>query len=183
MTKTDLSRFNNDWYQPGGALKKLLWYFCNVLVLKNHLWFHGASKIALLRLFGAKIGKGVVLKPGVSVKYPWLLSIGNHTWIGENVWIDNLTKVEIGSHVCISQGALLLCGNHDYKKSTFDLMLGEITLEDGAWIGAKSVVSGGVRVKSHAVLSVNSVASKDLEAYSIYRGNPAEKVKDRTISV
>ena len=62
-------------------------------------------------------------------------------------------------------------------------MLGEITLEDGAWIGAKSVVSGGIRVKSHAVLSVNSVASKDLEAYSIYRGNPAEKVKDRTISV
>lgn len=181
MKTTDLSKFNNDWYQPGSKVKKLLWYFVNVLVLKNHFWPHSASKVAILRAFGAKIGKGVVLKPGVSIKYPWLLSIGNHSWIGENVWIDNLGFVSIGDHVCISQGALLLCGNHNYASSSFDLMIGEIHLEEGVWIGAKCTISGGVRAKSHAVLSIQSVASKDLDAYSIYRGNPATKIKERTI--
>ncbi|MDP4687697.1 MAG: colanic acid biosynthesis acetyltransferase WcaF, partial [Salibacteraceae bacterium] len=103
-------------------------------------------------------------------------------WIGENVWIDNLDKVVIGKHVCISQGALILSGNHDFSKSTFDLIVQPITIEDGAWIGAKSVVTQGVTVASHAVLAVSSVASSSLESYSIYRGNPAVKVKERVIN-
>lgn len=73
-------------------------------------------KIWMLRKFGAKIGKGVFIKPLVNIKYPWNLDIGDYTWIGENVWIDNLTQVKIGSNVCISQGAMLLCRNHNYKK-------------------------------------------------------------------
>ena len=107
--------------------------------------------------------------------------MGDYTWIGENVWIDNLVKVRIGSNVCLSQGAMLLCGNHNYKKSTFDLMVGEIIIEDGAWIGAMSTVCPGVTCKSHSVLSVNSVANKDLEAYYVYQGTPAQKVRGRVI--
>ena len=80
----------------------------------------------LLRLFGAKIGKKVIIRPSVKVTYPWKLSIGDYSWIGEDVWIDNLEQVIIGSNVCISQGAMLLCGNHNYKKVTFDLIIGEI---------------------------------------------------------
>ena len=66
-------------------------------------------------MFGAKIGKGVIIRPGVSVKYPWKLQIGDNTWIGENVWIDNLSNIIIGKNVCVSQGAMLLSGNHNYK--------------------------------------------------------------------
>ena len=84
-------------------------------------------KRTLLRLFGANVGRGVVLKPRVTIKYPWKLAVGEHSWIGENVWIDNLGQVTIGNHCCLSQGALLLCGNHNYKKATFDLMVGDIT--------------------------------------------------------
>lgn len=178
---TDLSKYNNSWYQPGNPFKVMLWYFVNVLVLKNPLLPFSELKIFVLKLFGAKIGQEVVIKPCVNIKYPWKLSIGNYTWIGENVWIDNLDDVTIGNNVCISQGALLLCGNHNYKKATFDLMIGKIVLEDGVWIGAQSIVCGGVTCHSHAVLSVNSVATKHLESYSIYRGNPAEKIADRTI--
>ena len=134
-----------------------------------------------MRTFGAKIGENVTIKPKVNIKYPWFLKISDNVWIGENVWIDNLTQVTISSNVCISQGAMLLCGNHNYKKSTFDLMLGEIVLEEGVWIGARSVVCPGVTCKSHSVLTVGSVATSDLEAYSIYQGNPARKVKDRII--
>ena len=181
--KTDLSKFNNNWYNPGSKLKMVAWYFTNALLFNNTLSPINSIKIKLLRLFGAKVGQGVLIKPSVNIKYPWLLEIGNNVWIGEGVWIDNLAKVTIGDNVCISQGAMLLCGNHDYKKSTFDLIIGEILLEEGVWIGAKTVVCPGVTCKPHSILTVGSVASKDLEPYSIYKGNPAVFVKNREIKI
>lgn len=180
--QTNLSTFNNKWYHPGGyAMKRLLWYFTNILFFQCPLNPVSSIKVLLLRIFGASVGNNVFIKPTVRIKYPWNLTIGQNSWIGENVWIDNLSKVTIGSNVCISQGAMLLCGNHNYKKSTFDLMLGQIRLEEGVWIGAQAVVCPGVTCKSHSILSVGSVATKDMEAYSIYQGNPAVKVKDRII--
>jgi len=179
---TDQSRFNNDWYKPGGnAILRLFWYVVNHLLIKSAIP-GSAWRVFLLKLYGAEMGSGIVIKPGVSIKYPWRLKIGDHSWIGEKVWIDNLGNVEIGKHCCISQGALLLCGNHDYSRSAFDLKVGNIMLEDGVWIGAKSVVCPGVTCLSHAVLSVGSVATKDLESYSIYAGVPATKVRERKIS-
>lgn len=130
-------------------------------------------KVWVLRLFGAKIGRGVVIKPGVNVKYPWLLVIGDNSWIGEDVWIDNLTHVTIGSDCCVSQGAMLLCGNHNYRLTTFDLIVKPVTIRDGAWIGAKSVVCPGVTVGRESVLTVGSVATGDLEDGKIYQGVPA----------
>ncbi len=179
---TDISKYDDYSYKPGGStLKRLVWYFINILFFKSGMIPSSGLKCTLLRLFGAKVGKGVNIKPCVNIKYPWRLEIGDYTWIGENAWIDNLDQVTIGNNCCISQGAMLLCGNHNYRKSTFDLITGKITLEDGAWIGAHSVVCPGVECKSHSVLAVNSVATKNLEAYSIYQGNPAVKVKDRVI--
>ncbi len=181
MQNVDLSKFNNSWYNPGNSLKRFVWYFKNLFLFKSSLPWPNALKIFILRFFGAKIGKNVVFKPNVNIKYPWLLEIGDNTWIGEDVWIDNLGKVKIGNNVCISQGALLLCGNHNYKKSTFDLIVGDITLEDGVWVGAKSVVCPGVSMKSHSILSVGSVLTKDTVEYGIYQGNPAVLVKDRDL--
>lgn len=183
MKTVSIKGYDNSWYRPSGSWKRVLWYFINVLVMKNSWLPVSKLKIRVLRAFGAKIGTGVNIKPCVNIKYPWLLEIGDYTWIGENVWIDNLAQVKIGSNVCISQGAMLLCGNHNYKKPTFDLMIGEITLEDGSWIGAQSVVCPGVTVHSHAVLGVKSVANRDLDAYSIYQGNPAVKVRERVIEI
>jgi putative colanic acid biosynthesis acetyltransferase WcaF len=179
---TDLSRFKNAWYQPGSRLRRLLWYLVHELFICSGQPI-STLRVLLLRLFGAEIGKGVVIKPRVRVKYPWKLKVGSHSWIGEDVWIDNLGEVIIGSNCCLSQGSMLLCGNHNYKLSTFDLIVGDITLEDGVWIGAKSVVCPGVVCRSHSVLSVGSVASASLGAYGIYRGNPAVKVKERTMEV
>ncbi len=94
---------------------------------------------------------------------------------------DNLANVVIGNHVVLSQGAYLLTGSHNYKKQAFDLMLGEIILEDGVWIGAKSLCVPVSRCNSHSVLAVGSVATKDLEAYTIYQGNPAIPKRKRSI--
>ena len=181
-TKADLSRFDNSLYHTGGNLPKcVLWYFINILFFINPLNPFSGLKVRLLRLFGAKVGKKCVIKPSLNIKYPWNLAIGDCTWIGENVWIDNLVQVTIGSNVCISQGVMLLCGNHNYKRSTFDLIVKSINIEDGAWIGAQSIVCPGVTMHSHSVLTVGSVSSKDLDSFSIYRGNPAVKVTDRLI--
>lgn len=132
-------------------------------------------------MFGAKIGANVVIKPSVNIKYPWKLTIGANSWIGENVWIDNLELVTIGENCCISQGALLLCGNHNFSTSTFDLIAKPIVLENGVWVGAKSIVSGGVTCFSHSILSIQSATSKDLKSFCVYRGNPAVEIKERKI--
>nr|WP_297165210.1 WcaF family extracellular polysaccharide biosynthesis acetyltransferase [uncultured Dysgonomonas sp.] len=180
--KTDLSSFENSWYIPGNKIKITMWYFINILFLVNPLNPFSCLKIWVLRAFGAKIGTNVLIKPCTNIKYPWLLEIGNNVWIGENVWIDNLGKVSIGNNVCISQGAMLLCGNHNYKKVCFDLMVGDILLEDGVWVGAQSIVCPNVSLFSHSILSVGSVATKNLEPFTVYQGNPAIKIRERIIS-
>ena len=181
MKKTALDTFDNKGYKPGSIAKRSLWYVINIVFLNTPIPFPSFLKRTILRIFGAEIGKGVVIKPCINIKYPWMLSVGNHSWIGEGVWIDCLGNVNIGANCCISQGAFLLCGNHNFSVSSFDLIVGDITLEDGVWLGAKSIVTTGVTCHTHSVLSAGSVTSKDLEAYSIYRGNPAEKIKSRTV--
>ncbi len=178
--RVDLSKYNNSSYHPGrGLVVRMLWFICNALFLVNPLNPISGLKVALLRLFGANIGTGVVIKPGVNVKYPWHLSIGDHSWIGELVWLDCLGKIDIGRNVCISQGAYLCTGNHDWSDASFSLIVKSIVVEDGAWIGAKTIVLPGVKLATHSIACAGSVISKDTEPYLIYAGNPALKVGER----
>ncbi|MFT7612560.1 MAG: putative colanic acid biosynthesis acetyltransferase WcaF [Parvicellaceae bacterium] len=179
--QSNLASFNNDWYNPGNPIKRFFWYFFNVTIMLNPFNPFSGLKKFILRLFGAKIGRGVVIKPRVNVKYPWKLRIGNHVWIGEKVWIDNLAEVKIEDNVCVSQGAMLLCGNHNYKRAAFDLVARPIRLKEGCWVGAYAVVCPGVVCKSHSILAVNSVATHSLDPYFIYQGNPAVKLRERVI--
>jgi putative colanic acid biosynthesis acetyltransferase WcaF len=179
--QTQLSSFTNTWYKPGkNVFIRMIWYCVNTVFFKSSFPF-SFCKIFLLRVFGAKVGKGVVIKPCINIKYPWRLKIGNHVWIGEEVWIDNLADVIIEDNACVSQGAMLLCGNHNYSKATFDLIVAPIWLKHGSWIGAKSIVCPGVTVGSHAVLTVGSVATHDLKEYAVYQGNPSQQIKKRII--
>lgn len=179
-----LNSYNNDWYKSeigASRVKQVLWYFVNVLFFINPLNPLSSLKVFLLKSFGAKLGRGVVIKQGVNIKYPWKLILGDNTWIGEKVWIDNLAKVTMGKNVCISQGAMLLTGNHDFTKTTFDLIVKEIEIEDGVWIGARSIVCPGVTCRSHSVLSAMSLANITLESYTIYQGSPAVSIRQRVI--
>jgi putative colanic acid biosynthesis acetyltransferase WcaF len=179
--KVDNASYKTSIDIKAGMVKQVCWYCINVFFFKNPFIVSSPLKVFLLRLFGASVGKAVVIKPSVNIKYPWKLTIGNHSWIGEQVWIDNLAMVFIGDNVCISQGAFLLTGNHNYKKTSFDLMPGTITIEEGVWIGAKAIVCPGVACASHSILSVASVAAGNLEPYGIYKGNPAVKINERII--
>lgn len=180
MKTTDLSSFTTGNFEKGaGFIKQTLWYFINALLVRASWNPFMGIKIALLKAFGAKIGKGLVIKNNVCIKFPWKITIGDNVWLGEYTWIDNLDYVTIGNNVCISQGALLLTGNHDYTRSSFDYRNAPIKIEDGAWIGAKTVVCPGVIVNSHAILTVGSIATKSMEEYGIYQGNPAKLIRKR----
>lgn len=181
-----MKQVNNSIYKTtieigAGKGKQILWYFINIFFFKNTLNIFSGLKVSLLKLFGARVGKGVVVKPGVNIKYPWKLLLGNYSWIGESVWIDNLSDVTIGKNVTLSQGSLLLTGSHDHTKETFDFISSPIVLEDGVWIGAKAIVFGGVTCYSHSILGMNSVAENNLKAYTVYKGNPAIAVIARNI--
>lgn len=181
-----MRQVNNALYKStinvgAGKFKQVMWYFVNVLFFKNAFNVSSGLKVSLLKSFGAKIGNGVVIKPSVNIKYPWKLAIGNHSWIGEHVWIDNLSDVQIGNSVTISQGALILTGSHNHAKVTFDFISNPVVLEDGVWIGAKSVVYGGVTCFTHSILGISSVAESNLEAFTIYKGNPSVPVIKRNI--
>ncbi len=177
--KTDLSRFDSSWYVPGSKVKWALWYLVSALFFINPLFTFSAPKVMWLRLFGARIGRRTVIKPRVVIKFPWNLAVGDNVWIGEGVWIENQAAVTVGDNCCLSQASMLLTGNHDYKKPAFDLVIAPVVLEEGVWVGAHAVVCPGVTCRSHAVLAVNSVATSDLEPYSVYQGNPAVRIRER----
>ena len=180
--KVELNTYNNNWFKTGkNAPIRLVWYIINTLFINSYCLPVSSFKVLLLKLFGAKIGKGVNIKPKVNIKYPWKLTIGDYTWIGEKVWIDNLDNITIGKNCCLSQESMLLCGNHDYKKTSFDLITKPIVLKDGSWVGAKSVVCPGVTLEENSILAVGSIATTALESNTIYQGNPAVKIKDRII--
>lgn len=180
--QVDLSRYDNSWYTPDRSfLICSFWHIINVFFLQNPLNPSSKLKIILLRLFGARIGKGVVLKPGINVKYPWNLEIGDYSWIGEKTWLDSLAPIKIGSNCCISQGAYFCTGNHDWSDPTFSLIVKQINVEDGAWVGARATVLPGVTVATHSIITAGSIISKDTAPYMIYSGIPAVRVKERNI--
>lgn len=160
-------------------IKYALWLCISNLFFLTNIPYPNQFKVFLLRFFGAKIGKKCVIKPWVKIKFPWELEIGNYVWLGEEVWIDNISKVRIASHVCISQGALLLTGNHRFDISNFPLDSRPIIIEKGVWICAKAIVCGGVTVESHAVLGLGCIATSNLAAYTVYKAD--NSVKFRTI--
>jgi len=179
IVSQDLRSFKPNLNIGATKLTHTVWYFINIIFFKSSIPFPSSLKTYLLKLFGAKIGLFVRFKPCINIKFPWKLKIGNFCWIGEGVWIDNLDFVTIEDHVCISQGAYLLTGNHDYKKSTFDLITKPIVIESGTWIGAKSIVCPGVICYTNSILTVGSIATRNLEANFIYAGNPAVKCRER----
>lgn len=181
--KTDLSSYSAARFDRGaGKARELIWLIVSLVLFRLCPLSLSPLKRTVLRLFGAKIGRNVTIKPQVKITFPWKLEIGDHVWLGEECWLLNLERITIGNNVCISQRAFLCTGNHNYKSPAFDLIAKPIQVEAGAWIGAGAWVGPGVRAGTHAVLTAGSVATNDLEPYGIYRGNPAVLLKQRVIS-
>jgi len=162
-------------------LVRILWYFISLTIIESG-WFpvYGLKRW-LLRRFGAQIGEGVVIKPRVRIKYPWRLEVGDHTWIGEEVWVDNLADVHIGRDVCVSQGVYFCTGSHDARKVSFDLITAPISVAEETWIGTKAIILPGVSIPPGVVVAAGSVVTKSQEISPgvVLAGVPARVIGGR----
>lgn len=174
-----LRSFQNPEFDRGASRWRELSWMCLQSCLFSSFLPGSGWRVKLLSSFGAKVGKGVVIKPGVRIKFPWKLILGDDCWIGENVWIDNLDWVTIGSNSCLSQGVYLCTGSHDWSKSTFDLITKPILIGEQAWVGAFCKIAPGVTVASGSVCAMGSVVAKSTGEWEIWTGNPCRKLKDR----
>jgi putative colanic acid biosynthesis acetyltransferase WcaF len=156
-----------------------LWYIVSLLVFESRLFPCGWLKPLILRLFGAQLGRGVVVKPRVKIKFPWRLTAGDHVWIGEEVWIDNLAEVTVGSHVCLSQSVYLCTGSHDHRSPGFELVTRPIRIGNGAWIAARALLLPGCSVGANSIVAAGSVVSGEVDEGIVVAGNPAQKLKGR----
>jgi putative colanic acid biosynthesis acetyltransferase WcaF len=173
-SRVDLTKTSIGDYRVGRSLPiQALWLLTEAIAFRNPLFVSYRLKRVLLRRFGASVGADVQIKPCVRIKYPWRLTIGDNTWIGEEAWFDNLDDIRIGSNVCISQGAYLCTGNHDWTDIGLRRFTAPIVVADGAWIGAFVRVGPGVTVGEDAVITLGSVLLQDAGPLTIYSGNPA----------
>lgn len=174
-TRVRLDRFDPSFGLDRGASRivEAAWYLIKVGFFLSALPWPTTFKVWLLRGFGANVGKGVLIKPRVNIHMPWKLGVGDHCWIGEEVFILNFEPVTIGNHVVISQRAFLCTGNHDFRSPEMPYRNRPITIEDGAWIGANVFVGPDVTVEREAVAAAGSVVTGDLSAGTVYAGNPA----------
>lgn len=158
----DLAGFTGAGYDKGrGVLAQALWVMTSSCVFEK-VWFPSFMRIQVLRAFGAHIGKGVLIRHGVRIHWPWKLSVGDHVWIGVDAWLLNLEPIAVGSNVCISQGVFLCTGSHDAESPTFEFDNAPIFIGEGAWVAARATVLRGVTIGKRAIVGATALVVEDI---------------------
>lgn len=165
------------WDQP--AWKVYLWAVCELLFVTNPWQISSGVRVRVLRAFGAKIGSNVIFRPRTRVKFPWKLTVGDRTWIGEGVWMHNQDDISIGHDVVISQESFLTTGSHAHRRD-MALLTRPVRIEAGAWVTSRCVVLGGSDIgRSALVRPLSLVAGEKVAAGEIWGGNPLRYVGQR----
>jgi len=159
-----------------------LWWLVDFLFFKLSPQVMYGWRRYLLRLFGAKIGKGAIIRPSATITYPWKISIGDHSWIGDNVDLYSLGDIEIGANVVISQRSYLCAASHDYTKEAFPIWSKKITIEDECWLATDVYVAPGITIGKGSVVGARSSVFKDLPSGMVCVGSPAKPIKRRVMS-
>jgi putative colanic acid biosynthesis acetyltransferase WcaF len=174
----DLSRFRlTEGWSRGRPqwVVQLWWVFDAMLVRPTPQAFYGWRRFAL-RLFGAKVGRSVVIRSGVRVTFPWKITIGDYCWIGDDATLYNLVDITIGAHSVISQGAYLCTGGHDYSDISFPVEMAPINVAPECWIAARAFIGPGVNIQHGAVVGACSVVLSDVPRATVVAGIPARKI-------
>jgi putative colanic acid biosynthesis acetyltransferase WcaF len=156
-----------------------LWWITQGTLFRWSPQFLYEWRSALLRLFGAKIGKGVKIRPTTTITYPWNLCIGNHVWVGDDCVLYNLGKITIGNHVALAHQVYLCTGMHDYSVVSFDIFAKDIVIEDEVWLPNDVFIGPGVVVGQGTVVGARSTVLNDLPCGMICYGNPAKPIRPR----
>jgi putative colanic acid biosynthesis acetyltransferase WcaF len=159
---------------------QLWWFFQSTFFSISPQFMYGWRRF-LLRSFGAKIGRGVIIRPSVRITYPWKLSIGDYAWIGDNVELYTLGEIKIGANAVVSQRSYICTGSHDYTKPTFDIYALKTVIEDEAWVATDVYVAPGVTIGKGAVIGARSSVFSDMPTGMICVGTPAKPIKPRVM--
>ncbi len=151
-------------------------WFCVQHLIFSASFFPSSLRSFLLKLFGASVGSGVYIRRGVRIHFPWNLEIGDHCWIGEEVWFINHEKVTIGSNVCISQRSIICSGGHDYRSASLAYAHKPVLIKDGAWVCLDAKVLPGVTIGECSVVSAGEIARKSLPDFSMLVGGQVRPI-------
>jgi putative colanic acid biosynthesis acetyltransferase WcaF len=160
------------WDRPAWVI--YLWALCELVFVTNPFQSSSQLRVRMLRLFGAKISEGVIMRPRLRVKFPWKLSVGARSWIGEGVWIHNQDVIEIGSDVVVSQESFLTTGTHAFR-SDMGLETRPVIIEDGVWITTRCIVLAGSCIRRSALVLPNTVVRGEVPAGALF-GTPSGQV-------
>jgi putative colanic acid biosynthesis acetyltransferase WcaF len=176
----DLSQFRMPpGFRGRSAFVVQLWWIVEALLFRPSPQFLFGWRRSLLRLFGAQIGRGVLVRPTVRTTYPWKVTIGDYSWIGDSVELYSLGPIEIGAHAVISQHCYLCTGSHDYHRISFDIYERAIKVEDECWLAAGVFVYPGVTIGRGSVVGARSIVRQDTVPYSVNVGSPAVRIGSR----
>jgi len=179
----DLSSFRlPPGFRGRSAIAVQLWWLAQALLFRTSPQIMYAWRRWLLCRFGAKIGKDVRIRPSATITYPWKLSIGDYSWIGDDVTLYTLGEIEIGSHAVVSQRSYICAASHDPSSTSFDIFDRKITIHDECWIATDVFVAPGVTVGRGTVVGARSSVFSDLPAGMVCVGSPAKPVRQRTTS-
>jgi putative colanic acid biosynthesis acetyltransferase WcaF len=168
-------------YSRSEMFRRILWAFGQWLFRLSPRPYFGWRRL-VLRCFSAKIGAHVNTYPSTRIYFPWNLTVGDWSAIGEEVLIYNLGPVTLGQKVTVSHRAHLCAGTHDYTQPDLPLLKPPIEIKDQAWICADAFVGPNVVIGEGAVVGARAVVTKNVEPWTIVAGNPARFIKKRTLS-
>jgi putative colanic acid biosynthesis acetyltransferase WcaF len=166
----------------GNKIARTLWHVVWLLFYRPTPRFMHAWRRMLLRLFGAKLGKGVHPYPSARIWAPWNLEMGDHACLSEHVDCYCVDKIRIGAHSTISQYSFLCTASHDYTKAGMPLVTAPIGIADRVWITADVFVGPGVQIGEGAIITARSSVFTDIPAGMVARGNPAIPFKPRLMN-
>jgi putative colanic acid biosynthesis acetyltransferase WcaF len=174
--KRELSSFTGgSGYTVARKIQIGAWFPLQHIVFKSAL-FPASLRPSILRLFGASVGQGVLIRRGVRIHFPWNLHIGNNCWIGEEAWFINHERISIGSDVCISQRSVICSGGHDFRSASLEYAHKPIEIKDGAWVCLDAKVLPGVTIGECSVVSAGEIARKSLPDFSMLVGGQVRPI-------
>jgi putative colanic acid biosynthesis acetyltransferase WcaF len=156
-----------------------MWYITWLFLFRLSPHVINGFRVFLLNLFGAKVSTKAKIRPSCFVSYPWNLSVGEYSYLGDRVFIDSLDKVEIGAHVSVSNDVYITAGTHNHQAASFDLILKPVCISSESWLAVRSVIMPGVVIGTGAVVAAAAVVTKSVPALEIWAGNPAKFIKPR----
>ncbi|MEL6164164.1 MAG: hormogonium polysaccharide biosynthesis acetyltransferase HpsU [Cyanobacteria bacterium J06641_2] len=163
--QSDFDRGRAGWYV-------FLWWFVQAITFPLTLHNMSGIRCAILRLFGARIGKGVLIRPTARFTYPWKVTIDDYSWIGDDVVLYSLDEIHIGSHCVVSQKSYICTGSHDIKDPAFGLKINKVAIGNGAWVATDCFVAPGVTIGANAVIGARSSVLTDMPNAQVCWGTP-----------